>query len=142
MRIVKLAAALLGIALAAPALAQEFKVVANPEVAPDNLSRAQLSDIFLKRASSWPGGGKVVPADLQEDHKAFDAFCMAIHGKPGSLIRAFWKRVAASGRDTPPAIRNSDDEMLAFVRSTRGAVGYVSAGANTAGVKVIRVGGN
>jgi len=143
MRIVKLAAALLGIALATPALAEEgFKVVANLEVSTESLSRAQLSDIFLKRASNWPGGGRVVPADLGEGNKAFDAFCLAIHGKPGSLIRAFWKRVAASGRDTPPVVRNSDEEMLAFVRTTRGAVGYVSAGANTPGVKVLRVGGN
>lgn len=140
MRIVKLAIALLGIALAVPAFAQDFKVVANLEVSTESVSRSQLSDIFLKRSTSWPGGGKVVPADLAEDHKAFDAFCQAIHGKPGSLIRAFWKRVAASGRDSPPAVRNSDEEMLAFVRTTRGAVGYVSAGANTNGVKVLRVG--
>ena len=142
MRIVKLTVALLALALAAPALAEDFKVVANLEVSAESLSRSQLSDIFLKRATSWPGGGKVTPADLGDENKAFDAFCQAIHGKPGSLIRAFWKRVAASGRDTPPVVRNSDDEMLAFVRTTRGAVGYVSAGANTAGVKVIRVGGN
>lgn len=140
MRILKLAAALLGIALAAPAFAEEgFKVIANLEVSTESLSRTQLSDIFLKRATTWPGGAHVVPADLGEENRAFDAFCQAVHGKPGSLIRAFWKRVAASGRDTPPAVRNSDEEMLAFVRTTRGAVGYVSAGASTAGVKVIRL---
>ena len=143
MRIMKLAVALLGLTLAAPAFAEEaFKVVANLEVSTESLSRAQLSDIFLKRATSWPGGGKVVPVDLGDDSRAFEAFCQAIHGKPGSLMRAFWKRVAASGRDTPPAVRNSDEEVLAFVRTTRGAVGYVSGNANTAGVKVLRVGGN
>ncbi len=141
MRIVKLVAVLLGFALAAPALAEDFKVVANLEVSTESLSRTQLSDIFLKRASSFPGGGKAVPADLGEENRAFDAFCQAIHGKPGSLIRAFWNRLKASGRDTPPVVRNSDAEMLAFVRTTRGAIGYVSAGADTAGVKVIRVGG-
>jgi ABC-type phosphate transport system substrate-binding protein len=140
MRLVKLALALLALAIAAPAVAQEFKVIASADVSTDSLSRAQVSDIFLKRASSWPGGGKVVPVDLGEDTKAFEAFCQTIHGKPGSLIRAFWKRVAMSGRDTPPAVRGSDSEVVSFVRSTRGAIGYVSAGASTDGVKVLRVG--
>ena len=37
------------------------------------------------------------------------------------------------------AVRASDDEVLAFVRATPGAIGYVSAGASTSGVKVITV---
>ena len=59
--------------------------------------------------------------------------------KPCSVIREFWKRVAMSGRDTPPAVRGSDDEVVAFVRSSRGAIGYVSSGASTNGVKVIKI---
>jgi ABC-type phosphate transport system substrate-binding protein len=141
MRILKIGVALLALLLSAPALAEDgFKVIANLEVSSDGLTRAQLSDIFLKRATTWPGGARVVPADLAEELPAFNAFCQAIHNKPGSLIRNFWKRVAASGQDTPPTVRGSDEEMLAFVRTTRGAVGYVSAGASTAGVKTIRVG--
>ncbi|WP_242393624.1 type 2 periplasmic-binding domain-containing protein [Anaeromyxobacter oryzisoli] len=141
MRIVKLAAALLSLALATPALAEEpFKVIANPEVSTDALSRSQLSDLFLKRTTTWPGGGKVVPVNLSEDSRTYEVFCQSVHGKPGSLIHTFWKRVAASGRDTPPAVRHSDEDVVAFVRSTRGAIGYVSAAAPTPGVKVIRVG--
>ena len=44
-----------------------------------------------------------------------------------------------SGRDVPPAIAKSDAEVLAFVRANRGAVGYVTAGADLAGVKVLAV---
>lgn len=141
MKIVKLSAALIALAVAAPAVAEEsFKVIANLEVSVESLSRMQLSDLFLKRASTFPGGGRAVPVDLSEDNRAFDAFCQGVHGKPGSLIRAFWKKVAATGRDAPPAVRRSDEEMLAFVRTTRGAIGYVSGAASTNGVKVIRVG--
>jgi ABC-type phosphate transport system substrate-binding protein len=141
MRKLKLAAAALALGFAAPALAEEaFKVIAHPEVAVEAIARTQLSDIFLKRATTWPGGAKVVPVDLGADTKAFEAFCQGIHGKPGSLIRSFWKRVAATGRDTPPAVRGSDDDVTAFVRSTPGAVGYVSATAAATGVKVLRVG--
>ncbi len=133
--------AALALSFAAPAGAEEpFKVVANLEVSAESLSRAQLSDLFLKRTSAFPGGGPAAPVDLAEDSRTFEEFSKEIHGKPGSLVRAFWKKVAASGRDAPPPVRRSDDEVLAFVRTTRGAIGYVSAAAQTAGVKVIRVG--
>jgi ABC-type phosphate transport system substrate-binding protein len=141
MRHPSIAVAALALALAAPAAAEEpFKVVANLEVSAESLSRAQLSDLFLKRASAFPGGGPAAPVDLAEDSKTFEEFSKEVHGKPGSLVRAFWKKVAASGRDSPPPVRHSDDEVLAFVRTTRGAIGYVSATAPTSGVKIIRVG--
>ncbi len=135
------AVAALALSIAAPAPAEEpFKVVANLEVSAESLSRAQLSDVFLKRATAFPGGGPAAPVDLAEDSKTFEAFSQAIHGKPGSLVRTFWKKVAATGRDSPPPVRHSDEEVLAFVRTTRGGIGYVSAATPTTGVKVIRVG--
>jgi ABC-type phosphate transport system substrate-binding protein len=141
MRHLSIAIALGALAIAAPAAAEEpFKVVANLEVSAESLTRAQLSDLFLKRATAFPGGGPATPVDLAEDSKTFEAFSQEIHGKPGSLVRAFWRKVAATGRDSPPPVRRSDDEVLAFVRTTRGAIGYVSASAATGGVKVIRVG--
>jgi hypothetical protein len=44
-----------------------------------------------------------------------------------------------SGRDTPPAIKASDASVLEFVRANPGAIGYVSPGADLAGVKVVSV---
>lgn len=141
MRTIVRLAALLAVLLAAPAAsAQDFKVVAHPDVPLDSASRSQVSDLFLKRTTTWPGGAKVDPVDLAEGSKTFEAFSTAVHGKAGSVIRAFWKKVTMSGRDTPPHVRGSDDEVLAYVRATRGAIGYVSAGAATSGVKVITVG--
>lgn len=141
MRNFLIAAAALVLLAAGPAAAEDaYKVVANLEVPAEALSRAQLSDVFLKRSTVFPGGGPAAPVDQTEDSKTFEAFSKEVHGKPGSLVRAFWKKVAATGRDSPPPVRRSDDEVLAFVRSTRGGIGYVSAAAPTTGVKVIRVG--
>lgn len=141
MRNFLIAAAALVLLAAGPAAAEDaFKVVANLEVSAESLSRAQLSDVFLKRATVFPGGGAAAPVDQAEGSSTFEAFSKDVHGKPGSLVRAFWKKVAATGRDSPPPVRRSDDEVLAFVRSTRGGIGYVSAAAATTGVKVVRVG--
>ena len=38
-----------------------------------------------------------------------------------------------------PKMLASDAEMVAYVKNTKGAIGYVSAGASTEGVKVLEV---
>ena len=38
-----------------------------------------------------------------------------------------------------PKMLESDAEMLAYVKKTRGAIGYVSDGASTDGVKILAV---
>jgi ABC-type phosphate transport system substrate-binding protein len=140
MRTANLAALLLGLLLAPLARADDgFKVVASPDVGADALSKTELSDIFLKRSTSWPGGALVQPVDQAEGIPAAEAFSQSVHHKPASVIRAFWRRVTATGRETAPPVKSRDDDVLAYVRANRGAIGYVSAGAATAGVKVIAV---
>jgi ABC-type phosphate transport system substrate-binding protein len=140
MRALRFLLAAFALAAAVPAAAEEaFKVVVHPDAAVDALSKEQLSDVFLKRATSLPGGVAAHPVDQADGSKVFDAFCQSVHGKPGSVVRAFWKRVGASGRDSAPPTRASDEEVLAYVRANHGAIGYVSPGAATAGVKVVKV---
>ena len=52
-------------------------------------------------------------------------------------MAAYWQTLVFSGRDVPPVVRHSDEEVLSFVRTQPGAVGYVSAGASTEGVRVL-----
>lgn len=131
--------AALALAGAAPALAAEFNVVVNLESPVDTLTREQVSDLFLKRTTSFPGGFAAKPVDRPDGSKLFEAFCRSIHGKAGSVVHAFWTRVSASGRDSAPPVRQTDEEVLAYVRSTKGAIGYVSAGISTTGVRVVQV---
>ena len=58
-------------------------------------------------------------------------------GRPMS----FWQQQIFAGKDVPPDTKASDADVIAFVSATPGAIGYVSAGAAVAGVKVVKVGG-
>ncbi len=67
------------------------------------------------------------------------SFTREIHEKSVENLDAFWQRQVFSGRATPPPAKASDAEVIAYVRSAPGAIGYVSAGASTTGVKEIRL---
>lgn len=130
---------LLALLAAAPAAADDFKVVASRDVPVDSLSRDQLSQIFLKTSTRWPDGRTIRPVELRGEVPARQRFSEQVHGKAVTAIRAYWNKQIFSGREVPPVEKPSDEEVVAYVRSNDGAVGVVSASASTGGTKVVRV---
>lgn len=141
-RIVIVLAAALALTGAADAAAQEFKVVVHASVGADQISAGDLSKIFQKKASNLPSGEAARPVDQGKDAVVREAFSKAIHGRSASQIESWWQQQIFSGKDVPPEQKSSDAEILAWVGSTPGAIGYVSAAASVgSGVKVVRVAG-
>ncbi len=121
------------------AAAQAFKVIANSSVTAADVPGAALSKVFLKQSTKLPDGSTVTPVDLQKTSDVRAAFSKSVHGRAVGAIETFWQQQIFSGKEVPPATKASDAEMIAFVKATPGAIGYVSSGAATDGVKVIAV---
>lgn len=116
-----------------------FKVVANTANPASAVSRGELSQIFMRKVKTWADGQKTAPVDQPDTAAVRDAFSRAIHREAAAGIKAYWLQQVFSGRMVPPSELPSDAEVVAFVRANAGAVGYVSAGAATRGVKVLEV---
>jgi ABC-type phosphate transport system substrate-binding protein len=127
--------------MTAPAAATEppFLVVAHPAVQVTELSRAQLSRYFLKKSTQWPDASPVHPVE-PIDPKLREAFAQQVHERSAAAIAAHWNALIFSGRDLPPLEKATNQDVLAYVRATPGAIGYVSAGADIAGVKILSLG--
>lgn len=121
------------------ASAQGFKVIANSDVAAAELPAAAVSNLFLKKDRKFPGGGEATPLDQPASSAVRESFSKAVHGRPTSAVVTYWQQQVFSGKDTPPASKASDDAVVAFVKSTPGAIGYVSEGASVDGVKVVKL---
>jgi ABC-type phosphate transport system substrate-binding protein len=113
-------------------------VVAHPEVAVTELHRAQLSRYFLKRTTQWPDGSTLRPVE-PVDPGLRRAFAEQVHQRSPADITAYWSALIFSGRELPPLEKASDADLVAWVRATPGAIGYVAAGADTTGVKILSV---
>jgi ABC-type phosphate transport system substrate-binding protein len=140
-----LIAFLLATFLSAPALparagdAAAFKVIANSSVQVASLSRAELSDLFLKRTIRWASGDLVQVAEPRETSPLYEAFCREVHHKSMNVLKAYWTRLTFAGRATPPITKANDDDLVEYVRSTPGAITYVAVGTPTPGVKEIAI---
>jgi ABC-type phosphate transport system substrate-binding protein len=125
--------------LAGSGYAQKIKIIVNESNDVTSVSKEQLSRLFLKKTTKWDNGTKVTPVDLVSNSDVRESFCEKIHGKSISAIKAYWQKKIFTGKGIPPVELKSDTEIIEFVRSNPGAVAYVSASTNTAGVKVIEV---
>lgn len=117
-----------------------FQVIVHPSNPAVALRRADLSAIFLRRMRSWPDGRGIDPVEPSAPDTVREAFSRAVHGKTAAYVTRYWHRLIFAGRAVPPPSLRSDAAVLEFVRTHRGAVGYVDR--NTAvgdGVKVIEV---
>jgi ABC-type phosphate transport system substrate-binding protein len=126
-------------ALATSAPAAEFKLVAHPSVPVTSLSRAEVSSAFLKKTVRWPNGTPIVPVDQSPGSQMRLSFCREVHDKSPAMIDSYWQKQVFSGRSSPPPTRTGDIDVIAYVRNAPGAIGYVSAGADSTGLKEIRV---
>ena len=107
-----------------------------PEIA---LTREELSRLFLKKVPRWPDGVEVAPVDLEPHAPARAAFTSLAHRRSVELLNRYWQRQIFSGRESPPPTVRGDAEVIAYVRATPGAIGYVSGAADVRGARGVRV---
>lgn len=116
-----------------------FRVIANPGVSVDSMSRTEICDLFLKKTTTWPEGSSVLPVDLTLDSAVRDAFSRTVLQRDPSAVKNYWLRQIYSGNAVPPREFNSARDVVAFVRLTPGAIGYVGTGTRLDGVQIIEI---
>lgn len=119
--------------------AASFKVIVNRAVKSDAFTKQQVSDLFLKKTAKWADGTAVAAVDQPDSSPVREAFSKEIHGKPASAVKSYWNKQIFSGRDLPPLEKKTDAEVVAYVRATAGAIGYVAENAETDGVRIVTV---
>jgi len=119
--------------------ADGFKVVVNEACSVSSLPRAEVSAMLLKKVTKWSDGTAVVPVDQAAGSAVRQKFSSRVHGKEAAAVKSYWQQQIFAGRGVPPVEMASDDQVLAYVRSHPGAIGYVSESAAADGVKVLTV---
>ena len=102
-----------------------FRVIVHPQVKGSQIPRATLSSIFLKQAAKWGDGSPVQPVDQSMRSRVRQSFAADVLGQPMVEVQIFWSRRVATGV-TPPPVKQTDEDVIAFVAATPGAIGYVS----------------
>jgi ABC-type phosphate transport system substrate-binding protein len=133
------ATSLLTLPATARAQGEAYRVVVNTANPVTALPIKEISDLFLGKTARWPDGSAVKPVDQSSVSTVRGVFTREVHGKKVDAVINYWQQIIFSGRGLPPAVKASDQEVVAYVKANAGAIGYVSPEMPTAGLKVIAV---
>jgi TonB family protein len=116
-----------------------IQVVVHSSSSISSMSREAVARLFLRKDVTWSIGGKVIPVDQAPGSAVRDAFSKAVCKRETRHIQSYWAQQFISGTAVPPVELANDDAVLEFVRTSPGAIGYVSERANIQGVKVLQI---
>ncbi|MEP6963666.1 MAG: phosphate ABC transporter substrate-binding protein [Acidobacteriota bacterium] len=128
----------LGIWVAAVAFAGDIRVIANPSVGATTVSVDELKGVFLATKTSLRDGSHVEPV-LERGGATHEAFVKEYLGKTDSALQIYYRSLVFTGKASMPKTLRADAEVVAYVSKTKGAIGYVGAGARTSGVKILEL---
>jgi ABC-type phosphate transport system substrate-binding protein len=120
-----------------PKISAEETVLVNGSSAVAGISDDDLKDYYLGKKGSWPDGSKVIVVVLKDG--ASHENLMKKLGKSTSQFSTGWKKLVFTGKGSMPEQVGSEDELVAYVAKTPGAIGYADAGKAKDGVKAIPV---
>ena len=126
---------------AATPVAAGFVLVANATNPATSITKLDVLRLFTKKARTWPGGSlPAEPVDQRDASPARKEFLSAVMGKDAAAMNAYWQSQLFVGRTTPPPVKASDADIIAFVAGARGGIGYVAPGtALPETVKALRI---
>ena len=127
------------LALVMPAAAASelpFAVIAAPGATGHRLTRESVALIFRRKQTYWENGTRIQPVNLPPAHPLRRAFSRTLLGHAPEALEDYWREMYFHGV-LPPHVLASEEAVILFVRSTPGAIGYVSACIPEHGVNVV-----
>lgn len=112
--------------LAQPAWTEELAVIVNAKNPAATLTREEVKIYFLKERPIWPNGEKVRSVDSLVSTPERKAFLGSILQLSSDQLEKYWVGARySSGVALPPKVP-SDKDMIEYVVSYDGAIGYVN----------------
>ena len=111
-------------------------MIAHKDVPVDTLKKRVLLDFFTGDIKTWKGGGPVVVIDLKPKTATKKQFYKFL-GKSSSRMKSIWMKKMLSGEGDPPQSFATEDEILAKIKMTSGAIGFVSRAKVNGDVKIL-----
>jgi ABC-type phosphate transport system substrate-binding protein len=127
----------LALSLGLKAVAADVVVVVSAKNPVAKLSKNQVMDIFLGKASRFPDGSPAVPIDQIEGSEARDEFYATFAGKSPAQLKAHWSKIIFTGRGQPPMAVPNSIEVKKHVVETPNTIGYIEKSLVDGSVKVL-----
>ncbi|MBI5197814.1 MAG: substrate-binding domain-containing protein [Nitrospirae bacterium] len=123
-----IALAIISALLWTPEAFAEIYVVVNKKNPINKISTAQLAKIYKGTLLLWPDGKRIAPVEVSETLPLAEEFSEKILKMGLEMKQKMWVHIIYSGQGAPPVHVKDETDILSFVASEPGAIGYVRKG--------------
>ncbi len=103
----------------------------------NKMDTADISQLFLGKVTSFPGGEVAIPVALARGNDARENFNELVLHKTENQYKAFWSRLIFTGKASPPNELEDSDKLRDLVAKNPALIGYIDANSVNGSVKVI-----
>ena len=114
----------------------EIMVVVHPSNAA-LFDKNAIQRIFLGKTRAFPGGEEALPLSLRETTVASADFTRSVLAKTPKQLKSYWAKMVFTGKGTPPKQMDSSKQIIDLVSNNPNFIGFVKAGTDNGGVKVV-----
>lgn len=123
---------------AAAAAGEDVKVIAHSGMGVNEISVDELRAVFLGTRTSLKSAGVVKPV-LGRDQTSLRQFAASYLGKSVAALETYYRSLMFTGKAPLPVGFASEEEVVAYVARTPGAIGFVRESTPGGAVKTLRV---
>lgn len=113
----------------------QVAVIANKSVPISNIDVSKLISIYNLNTKAWDNGAKIIVVNLKAGDSK-DKFYLALKSTESDMRKVWLKKKLSDGTEVPVNV-GSEDEMVNYVKSNPGAIGFVSKSKVSKDVKVL-----
>jgi ABC-type phosphate transport system substrate-binding protein len=114
-------------------------VVAAAKSPLSTLTKNELADLFLGRATRFPDGRLAVPIDHREGSPAHAEFYSAFIGRTAAQVRAHWSKIIFTGRGSPPRSIADSGQLRRRVAGDSSTIGYLERSMVDGSLRIVRI---
>jgi ABC-type phosphate transport system substrate-binding protein len=116
-----------------------LRLIVHPTNRAVTLERRFVADAFLKKVTRWPNEELIRPVDLDRASAVRRRFSEDVLKRNVSAIASYWQQQVFSGRGVPPPELDDEAQVVKYVLSNPGAIGYVSGSAAIENARVVEL---
>jgi ABC-type phosphate transport system substrate-binding protein len=102
-------------------------IITNNNNPTNQISTAQLRNIYIGNKISWDDGSLIHLADYSADSKIRKEFCDEFLNLSPRKVSMLWIKVSLSGKSVPPQIFRDEKELIDYIKNNDRAIGYISS---------------
>lgn len=115
----------------------EVVVISHRGLPVSTLDLQNVRDIWLGKTKHLADSAVVRPIDQSTSSRIRDEFYMKALEKTPLQVKAYWSRVAFTGKEDAPLTFNDDTAVKVWVTNHPGAIGYIDSASVDSSVKAL-----